>query len=261
MKSGVLKICFVFIIFTFSCVPRTRVIYLQNENGLREEKTGMIVDGFQLKDFEYRLKPDDVVSVKVTTLTTSEFNFFAASEGQLGGVSSPLLSGYLIDKEGYIQLPVVDKIMVKGLTIGEAQEKVRVSLDSYLQSPNVIIKLLSFHFTILGEVRSPGRYTTYDNKINILEALGTAGDFTEFADRSQIKIVRYEGDNASIFYLNVLEDRLLNSPYFYLQPGDFIAVPPLQAKIARTYTLANVGLIFSSVTAIGFLVWRLASNR
>jgi polysaccharide export outer membrane protein len=260
MKKGVFLFYLIAVVFVCSCVPRTRVVYLQGENGLKEAKTGMIVDGFQLKDFEYRLKPDDVVSVKVTTLTTTEFNFFAESESQLGGVSSPLLSGYLIDKEGYIQLPVVDKIMVKGLTIGEAQEKVRSSLDSYLQSPNVIIKLLSFHFTILGEVNSPGRYTTYDNKINILEALGTAGDFTEFADRSQIKIVRYEGDNASIFYLNVLEDRLLNSPYFYLQPGDFIAVPPLQAKTTRTYTLANIGLGFSTLTAIGFLIWRLARN-
>lgn len=260
MKKGV-YLFYLLIVFASSCVPRSRVVYLQGNNGLKEAKTGMIVDGFQLKDFEYRLKPDDVVSIKVTTLTTSEFNFFAESEGQIGGVSNPLLAGYLLDKEGYIQLPVIDKIMVKGLTIGEAQEKVRLSLDSYLQSPNVIIKLLSFHFTILGEVRSPGRYTTYDNKINILEALGTAGDFTEFADRSQIKIVRYEGDNASIFYLNVLEDKLLNSPYFYLQPGDFIAVPPLQVRTTRMYTLANVGLGFSTLTAIGFLVWRLTGNR
>lgn len=260
MKKGV-YLFYLLIVFASSCVPRSRVVYLQGKYGLKEAKTGMIVDGFQLKDFEYRLKPDDVVSIKVTTLTTSEFNFFAESEGQIGGVSSPLLAGYLIDKEGYIQLPVIDKIMVKGLTIGEAQEKVRLSLDSYLQSPNVIIKLLSFHFTILGEVNGPGRYTTYDNKINILEALGTAGDFTEFADRSQIKIVRYEGDNASIFYLNVLEDKLLNSPYFYLQPGDFIAVPPLQVRTTRMYTLANVGLGFSTLTAIGFLIWRITGNR
>lgn len=255
----IIPLYLVIIFLTFSCVPRAKVVYLQDERGIRDAKTGVLIEGFQLKDFEYRLKPEDIVSVKVTTLTTSEYNFFAESERQTGGVPNPLLSGYLIDKEGYIQLPVVDKIMVKGLTISEAQDKLKASLDSYLQSPNVILKLLSFHFTIVGEVNGPGRYTTYDNKINILEALGTAGDFTEFADRSQIKIVRYEGDNASIFYLNVLEDDLLNSPYFYLQPGDFISVPPLPVRTVRMYGIQNVGLVFSTLTALTFIIIRLAN--
>ncbi|MDQ3536258.1 MAG: polysaccharide export protein [Bacteroidota bacterium] len=249
------------IFLTFSCVPRAKVVYLQDERGLKDARTGVVVEGYQLKDFEYRLKPEDIVSVKVTTLTTTEYNFFAESERQVGGVPNPLLSGYLIDKEGFIQLPVVDKIMVKGLTISEAQDKLKVALDSYLQSPNVILKLLSFHFTIVGEVRSPGRYTTYDNKINILEAIGTAGDFMDFADRAQIKIVRYEGDNASIFYLNVLEDDLLNSPYFYLQPGDFISVPPLPVKNVRMYVITNVGMVFSTLTALTFIILRLSGNN
>lgn len=249
------------ICFTFSCVPREKVVYLQDERGIRDVKPGKIIEGFQLKDFEYRLKPEDIVSIKVTTLTTSEYNFFAETERQTGVAPNPLLTGYLIDKEGYIQLPVVDKILVKGLTIQEAQDKLKSALDSYLQSPNVIIKLLSFHYTIVGEVKSPGRYTTYSNKINILEALGEAGDFTEFADRSQIKVVRYEGDNASIYYLNALEDDLLNSAYFYLQPGDFISIPPLKVKNIRLYGIQNATVAFSTLTAISLLIWRISTGN
>ncbi|MDQ3396112.1 MAG: hypothetical protein M3512_18660, partial [Bacteroidota bacterium] len=91
-----------FVILIFSCVPRAKVVYLQDDRGIKDARTGVVVEGFQLKDFEYRLKPEDIVSVKVTTLTTTEYNFFAESERQIGGVANPLLSGYLIDKDGFI---------------------------------------------------------------------------------------------------------------------------------------------------------------
>lgn len=246
-KLGILLI--VFVVMFSACVPREKIIYLQKSESDKNQKAGDVLDGYNIKDFEYRLKSEDIISIKVASLTETEFDFFRQSESQMMS-GDPILSGYVLDKQGFVELPYVDKINLKGLTLSEAEIKIKETLTGYLNSPTVFVKLLSFQFTVLGEVRGPSRYTSYTSKINIMEAIGTAGDLTDFADRSKIKIVRFENDNAQIFFVNALEDDLLTSPYFYLQPGDVVIVPPLKVKTLRLYGLANAGLIFSTVGAL-----------
>lgn len=242
-----------FLIFISSCIPREKIVYLQGPSE-EDYKAGDVIDGFEVRDFQYRLKSEDIISIKVASLTETEFNFFRESENQMN-VGNPLLSGYVINSEGFIELPYVDKVMVTGLTLNEAEEKIKDALTGYLNSPTVFVKLLSFQYSVLGEVNVPNRYTSYTNKINLLEALGTAGDLTDFADRSKIKIVRFENDIASIFFVNVLDDNVMSSPYFYLQPGDIIIVPPLKLKTTLEYGVANFTLGLSALGAI-FLIYR-----
>ncbi len=247
-------LCGVFLIA--GCVPTNKVVYLQDDTfELENAPLDQVVKSHQLSAYKYTLRAEDIVSIKITSLTPEEFNVFL--DPNEVNVEDPVLTGYLIDQKGEIELPVIGKMSLQGLTIEEAEVKIRDAVANYVRDPTVKVKLLSFFFTVLGEVTSPGEYRTYNPKINFFQAIGMAGDMTDFANKSRIQIVRYEQDQAAVGYVNVLQDEFLKSPYFYLQPNDLIIIAPLKAKNVRQYQLANYSLILSTLTVISLLLIRL----
>lgn len=246
-------------IMSFACVPTSKEVLLQGEQNRKDAPINQSVSEYNTREYVYRLRPEDVISITIKSLTDSEFDFFnTQSERTVGGFvpRDPLLTGFQVEKDGTIPLPVVGKVEVEGLTVEEARAKIEGIVDQYLDSPTVDLKLLSFQYTLLGEVQNEGRYTTYNPRLNILEALGEAGGFLDFADRSRIQIVRRNKENVEIAYVNVLRDDLIQSPYYHLQPHDIITVAPLEAKNWRLNNVANIGIIFSGISALTLLFIR-----
>lgn len=194
----------------------------------------------------YKLKADDIITVEVFSLTQEKFNFLG---------STPKLE-LTVNKQGNIELPVVGNLKVAGLTLAETQEKIKQLTTDYLKSPKVTVKLTNFNFTVLGEVGSQGNFTTENSTLTVLEAIGLAGGLTEFADRSNIRVLRHDQASASVYKINVLEDNLLLSDRYFIQPGDVILVDPLGKKNARTST-SNLSLILSILGTINaaFIAW------
>lgn len=232
-----------FILFSLlvlsGCISSKKENYLQNTSAEKYKEVTT----------EYILQTDDIISVKISSLTPSEYNFFS-SETDPNFRIDPLLSGFLIDKRGDIQLPVLGAVNVKGLTLHEAQEKVRLLANEYLDEPTVYIRLVNFKFTLLGEVRKEGTYSIYDSEINILEAIGMAGGLTNFADRANIKLVRTKDNVTTIHQINILSDETIVSNFYYLKPNDVIIVKPLKTKNFRQNQAGNIGLFFAGLTTI-----------
>jgi polysaccharide export outer membrane protein len=246
-----------------SCVPLRKEILLQGNKDADNAPVNTPVSNFKAKDYTYRLRPDDIISIKVSSTTPSEFDFFNQQANRsISGFDprDPLLSGFKVEEDGTIPLPVVGKVEVEGLSVEEARAKVQEIVEQYLDSPTVDVKLLSFQFTLLGEIKSEGRYTTYNPKLNILEALGMAGGLTDYANRSRVKIVRKDKNDIEIAYVNLLDDDLITSPYYYLQPNDVVTVAPLGAKNWRTNNLANVGILFSGISSVAILLNYVLNN-
>jgi polysaccharide biosynthesis/export protein len=282
----------------FSCVPNRKIVYLQHKDELkRSYPTDSVLRTYSLKRELYRLKPEDIISLRVASITDDEFNFISKYEMQLGGIrqlnqysqGSPstedrgtaqggfpysnigtlggigttllldrLNSGFKIALNGELELPQIGTVQLAGLTISEAEDVIRRSLLGYYETPMVRVQLLNFHYTILGEINSEGRYTSYNPELNIFEAIILAGNLTELADRTQIKIVRQNGENSEIVYLNTLSEDLLNNSHFYIKPNDMIIVPPLQARSTSRYTLprvaSTVGILSSTLSVIALII-------
>ncbi|MDN5203016.1 polysaccharide biosynthesis/export family protein [Fulvivirgaceae bacterium BMA10] len=247
---------FVFAAFLLSqCVPVRKQTLLQSkteENKLAENAnfSRMIEE----VDFEYRLQTGDIVTIRISSLTPDEFNPFLSLDDRQSESTDPLLSGFLVDKEGYIILPHIGRVLVKGLTIREAQQKIEDLVGKTIDTPSVYMRLVSFHFSILGEVNRQGKYPTYEDKTNILEAIGVAGGLTEFADGASIKIVRTENGITGITKVNVLEEDIIGSYYYYLKPNDIIMVPALKTKNFRQNQANNLALIFSGIATIASVI-------
>jgi polysaccharide export outer membrane protein len=158
----------------------------------------------------------------------------------------PALAGFLVDMDGNIDIPIVGKIFVEGQTIFEARETIEENAAKYFIDPAIRVFMMNYYVTILGEVNLPGRYQVLNHRINVFEAMGLAGDATDFASRETVKIVRNRNGKNELYSIDLTDQNLLASENFYLQPNDILMVKPQKRK---KYATRDVQNFFNAVTA------------
>lgn len=249
-----------------SCVTNKKYVYLQkddvNVKGLPKDS---VVREHELASFDYKIQPNDLISVQFESLTPDEYNFFTGAAARRQGnfninQGGALLIGELVDENGDITYPVIGKVKVSGMTVFEAQDALQQLANQYLEAPIVKVRLLNFRFTILGEVNAEGTITLTNNRVNLMEAIGEAGGLTDLADKSNIKLIRQKGDKTEIVYINLLEEEFLSSPYYFINQNDILVVPALRQRPYRRYFGQNLSLIISSLSLL-LLVINLSRNN
>ncbi|MFD1188474.1 polysaccharide biosynthesis/export family protein [Pontibacter rugosus] len=241
-----------------SCVPQKKLILLQENPEVKNQgNADELLKTFDLKQKVYALRAGDVLSLLVQTTTPAEYNFLN-SPAVVAGSNDPVLSGYTIDAAGNINLPVVGQIQLAGLTMPEARLRVAEALMPFLANPTVNLRLLTFRYTIVGEVRAQGQFITYQDQINLMEAVASAGGFSDYANRGRIRLIRYEGGQAKLYNFSLLNDNTIAMSNFYLQPDDMIVVDPLPAKFIRENVLGTFSLGFGIIASVVILFSRLS---
>lgn len=261
------------LLFTAACVPNRKITYLQADADKDSDELDSVVNTYPSERYRYRFQPGDIISVMIGSLTEEEYDFYQDYVTTLGpimstmqttggggmgrggmmrggggrGGASPMMSGFRVDTAGYVRLPVMGKVKVDSMTSDEAELAIEQVAKGYFEEPYVRINMMNFKFTMLGEVESEGLHRSLDPDINLLEALTMAGNLSEFADRSRIKIIRTFDDRKETAYINVLDEDFLSSPYYYIQPGDVVVVAPLKARELQRYTISNYRTVMSVI--------------
>ena len=86
--------------------------------------------------------------------------------------------------------------------------------------------------------------------MNILEALGSSGDVTDYANRSNILVIRETKGQRSFGRINLHDRQVFNSPFFYLKPNDVIYVEPSKEKTATLADRGTKAISYISVISI-----------
>jgi len=213
-----------------------KVVYL---NGIGDREFNNTLD-----NLEPVIQKNDLLSITVSSpnATASQpFNTAVAVSTQQIGYASTQASGYLVDQDGYIDLPMLGRIKAAGLTKKELKESITKSLaeGKYLLFPVVSVRYLNFKVTVLGEVARPMVINVPDEKINILEALGFAGDMTIYARRDNVTLIREEKGKRIVKRLDMNSEAMLASSYYYLRSGDILYVEPNKAKVSGASNTRN----------------------
>ncbi len=149
---------------------------------------------------------------------------------------------YTVNAAGDIDFPFLGEIHVAGMSRPEVAGLIKGMLiaGDYIKDPSVTVEIQNAGVSVLGEVRTPGRYAIDRDDMTILDALGMAGDLNIQAERESVKVLRTENGEQKTYIVNLLSaDEVRNSPAYYLQQEDVIYVEPNPTRIRQSQLNAN----------------------
>ena len=161
------------------------------------------------------------------------------------GLSTSQIANYTIDENGDIEFPYVGLMHIAGLTRSEIASLVKRTLISkdLLKDPSVTVDFLDMYFSVMGEVKSPGRFIIDHDKVTLLDALSQAGDLTIYGRRDNVLVMREEDGMQKSYRVDLTDaSKLYASPVFNLKQNDIVYIQP-NPKRAREST--GVGNAFS----------------
>jgi len=188
------------------------------------------------------IQKSDILSVSVTSL-----NPLAYSD------STSRTLGYLVDQEGRIELPLIGKIQVEGLTTSVAGEHIKKSLIPYLRNPAVNVRMMNFKISVIGDVLKPDVFKIPNERVTVTEALSMAGDLNITAKRNDVLLIREVDGKRQFIPIDLTSSKIFQSPYYYLKNNDVIYVQPDKTKYAtvdNSYRTLSLLLSAASIIAI-----------
>lgn len=256
MKKYISIIATVSILGLSSCISNNSLVYLQN---LEQDPTLIDDELISYEMSEYRLQYNDIISIDIKTTVpflNEAFNFQDPSGvGMRGGIGAQgggdiyYMTGYTVNKEGQVELPILGKIKVAEMTLDETKTKIQDALKAIVSEDIFVrVKLGGIRYAIFGEVNRPGKFTVLQDRLTIFEALSNAGDFNTFAKRNEVLILRQYPNGTKIHRVNLLDRKIIQSPYYFIQTNDQIYAEPLkQREFSKTENASQNILLVSSV--------------
>lgn len=236
-----------------SCVPQKKIKYLQS----KAEETQTQTNFENPRKFEYKIQPGDNLYIKIVSVDEKHSNMFNTMDSRYANAMQSdagiYLNSYTVNEEGDVDFPLIGKVHVKNFTVEEVKDELQGSLNEYIKESVVIVKMVNFYVTMLGEVSRPGEYKIFQDELNIFEAISIAGDLTDFANRNEVKLVRQTKKGSEIINIDLTNRSILASDYYFLMPNDILYVEPLKGK---QFTFANFpyGIIFSAISTTLLLI-------
>ncbi|MFL5772768.1 MAG: polysaccharide biosynthesis/export family protein [Flavisolibacter sp.] len=239
----------VFLLFLLSCTPQRATInnYLENTT----DTSGK--DSVPIKP--QVIQKNDLLAIKVysnaigsSPETDAPYNLVDQGTGA---------GGFLVDINGNIEYPQIGVLHVEGLTKEELAETIRKRFETELQNPSVVVRFTSYRITVLGEVGGPSTFTVPTERITILEALGLAGDITEFGSKNNVKVIRERNGHREIGTIDLTSKDMFLSPYFRLQQNDVVLVEQTRRKVKQQeqqMLVQQIGIASSIITAIALVL-------
>jgi polysaccharide biosynthesis/export protein len=242
-----------------SCVPTKDLIYLQK----KDDGTTNTIATLGIKP--YRLQVSDVLSITINAIEPKLVAIFNSDSGSGQQLNEQALyfKGYSVDDHGNIRMPILGEVNVLALTTDEVRQKVeKLLLQDHFKSEAgifVSVKLAGFRYIINGEINSPGTKSLNQDKVSILEAIANSGDITVVGNRKDVVIMRQFPQGIETYTIDLTDYNALKSPYFYLQPNDYVYIKPLKQKTWGTgktgiESLSSIITVLSLITTTFLLL-------
>jgi len=227
-------------ILLVGCVSSKKITYFQNDSGRKLDE--------KLINYEPTLQIGDILSINVASMSPEAAQPFNLFESQGSNNQRPL--PYIINADGEINFPSIGKFKVTGLTTKQVTNELTKRLLPYLNDPIINVRLVNFKITVLGEVRNPGSYNIQNERITIIEAIGLAGDLNIQGKRNTITLIREQNGERSIIPIDITNNKIFNSPYYYMAQNDVIYVEPNKSRVNSSGVGTNTSVLLSALSLL-----------
>jgi polysaccharide export outer membrane protein len=249
MKSFLPLFCIAFCFIFYSCSSYKKTSYFQNVD--LSSTTIEKINNFS----PITIQPDDILGISISSLNPESSTVFNFTSNTVNGTNESY-GGYLVDQQGKILLPIIGYMTVNNLTTSQIREQIRFKLLDFLKEPVVILKLLNFKISIMGDVAHPGVFKVPNERLTLTEALSLSGDLNITALR-QILIIREVDGNRQYIPVDLSKKEVFSSPYYYLKNNDLIYVKAGRSKYAAVdQTVPRISLLLSIISVAAIFLTR-----
>lgn len=231
-----------------SCTRHNQLVYLQQVDSLKTETF------YPKSRPEYRIQTRDILYIRIYTLNEEISNLInqtmgASQQNLFQNETNLFINGYTVNDSGCVEIPVLGRIPVANRTMDQAIGAIRERAALYLKDATIIVKLVSFKFSVLGEVNRPGTYSNFNNQLTVLEAISMAGDINDYGNRKKVLVLRPTRDGTRTFRLDLTDKSILASDGFFLLPNDIVYVEPVRSKMIKI-NIPTISLLLSGISTL-----------
>lgn len=247
--------CLAAVLFLVSCTTQKNGTY----NYLENAKDSAIRAEIQVP--QPVIQKGDLLSIRVYSKANgldprvdAPYNLEETGSAAAGGISR---TGFLVDQDGNIEYPQIGRLHVEGLTREEVADLIKNKLQEELESPSVMVRFLNFKVSVLGEVKGPGTFTLPTERVTILEAMGLAGDVTQFGRKNNVMVAREKDGHIETGTIDLTSESMFTSPYYHLQQNDVVFVESTGRNYRqqeRQELAQQIGIATSIMTAIALIL-------
>ena len=211
----------------------------------------------EVKYVNATIQPNDILSITVGALvpeTAIPYNRIAGGGTSIRSntIEMMQLEGYLVTMEQTISFPILGELSVANKTPEQLEKHITDLLETggHLVNPNVSVRLLNAKVTLLGEVKKPGTYSFTESNINLLQALGLAGDLTINGEREDVVLIREMDGVRTVGHIDLTKSDWIESSFYNIKPNDIIMVKPNSSKVKSANFIGSFGNILGIATLL-----------
>lgn len=193
------------------------------------------------------LKKNDLLTIVVAVNSQDPEASKPFNLNNSGGGSST----YLIDEEGNIEFPVLGTIKLAGLTKSEATALITERVKNYIKNPIVNLRISNFKVTVMGDVARPGQIPVPNEKITLIEAIGSAGDMVITGNRKRVLVISENQGVRKETWIDLTGRDVFSSPAYYLNQNDVVYVQMNKIKIKQTSDVVRYTGLVISIASFG----------
>ena len=238
-----------------SCSTKRQLVYLKDHKKNLQNTIDLTLS-------ENKIEVGDILKIDIQSLVPEAAIPYNKNFQPNPNVQFLQLEGYLVNKYGTINLPVLGKINAVNRTLSELENVISQLLlsENHLTNPSVIVRRVNSKFTVLGEVTSPGTFSYFDETLTLFQALGYASDLTIAGKRKDITLIRESNGKRNVYKLSLTDSDILKSKLYHIKNNDIIIVNPSFAKVKSAGFLGSPSSI-ASFTSLILSITLLILNR
>lgn len=185
-----------------------------------------IISGTKQNVLPLKIKSGDGLAIVISSLNKDEDELYASglTTGTLGVGSTA--GGLIVNDTGEIYLHKLGKIKVAGLTRNELKVQLEKDLLPFLKDPIVAVSFTNHHLTVIGEIGTSQVLFMPDEKISIIDVMAQSGNALKTSQLTNVMIIREHENSKDFKHVNLEDNSIFTSPYYYLQPNDVVVVSP-----------------------------------